>query len=698
MSSKELVVAALGRPFTLGMLYDARTEKLVPGITLWDDKTKQVNTVKAPQPSSEFQISTSDSTTEKCTLLDVDASLKASFLSGLIQVGGSGKYMNDKNDSHHVSRVTLQYKVTTEFKQLFLTPLDAKKKQQIGHFEHGMATHVVTGITYGAHAFFVFDSEKSEDSTVQDIQGHMEAVIKKIPSLQIEGDIDLKLTDKEKDLTDKFSCKFFGDFVLKVNPTTFADAVKTYVELPTLLGENGENAVPVTVWLMPLKTLHFQAPQVAPGISAGLAGKAEIAFEDLHQLKMRCNASLGDKVVQRIPQIQKKLTTFQQLCNEYTSTLQEKTAKNIQSIKEGKKDESELAQIFEERRLSPFSNEKLNRWMECMEREITVIRSCVDIMDGIQIVSNNSELDRQVLKSGVEDAFCFVFTSVENENPYIEDLANYSSSLDLGSVAHVSPSDQDLCYSDKVLNRMREDAQAFQDLSKRRKSSRFCFLIAAIANDKYQGASIYHYNNGILITDCASKPEPLPEETITDRTTLLWYACDLTLDPNTAHKDLTLSDDKKKAIKEEPQSYPDCPERFTTFPQVLCREGLMGCCYWEIEWSNMYLEEVAALIAYQTISRETYLGGNDISWSLVHNRQVQCNFLAQHSNKADAFTISDEGFKCLGMFLNTFSGTLTYYRVSGNTLTVLYTFRDKFTELLYPALRISTKGSYIKLL
>jgi len=33
MASDHMTVAALGRPFTLGMLYDARSDKLVPGKT-----------------------------------------------------------------------------------------------------------------------------------------------------------------------------------------------------------------------------------------------------------------------------------------------------------------------------------------------------------------------------------------------------------------------------------------------------------------------------------------------------------------------------------------------------------------------------------------------------------------------------------------------------------------------------------------
>ncbi|CAL8237401.1 unnamed protein product, partial [Arctogadus glacialis] len=59
-------------------------------------------------------------------------------------------------------------------------------------------------------------------------------------------------------------------------------------------------------------------------------------------------------------------------------------------------------------------------------------------------------------------------------------------------------------------------------------------------------------------------------------------ACDLTLDPNTAHGHLSLSEDNRKVTwVEEDQSYPDHPDRFDSVPQVLGREALTGRCYWE---------------------------------------------------------------------------------------------------------------------
>ncbi|KAF3853047.1 hypothetical protein F7725_013735 [Dissostichus mawsoni] len=96
MASDLMNVAALGRPFTLGMLYDARKDELVPGLTLWDSETLHASITETSQHSSSFERSSSDSTESKSNMLDIEASLEASVLGGLIEVGGSAKYLNDQ--------------------------------------------------------------------------------------------------------------------------------------------------------------------------------------------------------------------------------------------------------------------------------------------------------------------------------------------------------------------------------------------------------------------------------------------------------------------------------------------------------------------------------------------------------------------------------------------------------------------------
>ncbi|KAM4602942.1 protein NLRC3-like [Polymixia lowei] len=160
------------------------------------------------------------------------------------------------------------------------------------------------------------------------------------------------------------------------------------------------------------------------------------------------------------------------------------------------------------------------------------------------------------------------------------------------------------------------------------------------------------------------------------------YACKLTLDPNTAHRRLSLSErNRKVTVVEEKQLYPDHPERFDCIPQVLCREGLTGRCYWEV------VEGVVDIgVTYGGISRrgrdgECCLGWNDKSWSLYCSGD---GYYAIHNNRATTRLLST-GSDRVGVYLDWSAGTLSFYRLSSDTLTHIHTFHATFTEPLYPA-------------
>ncbi|XP_034084301.1 neoverrucotoxin subunit alpha-like isoform X2 [Gymnodraco acuticeps] len=396
----KIKVAALGRRFSLGMLYDCRQDSLVPDVKLWDCDDLEKYTRKRPKPSSDFEMVASESFKDKSSALNVEASLKASFLGGLVEVGGSAKYLNDGKTSKNHARVTLKYQATTTLKELSMNHLGDVKKHQFV-FDQGIATHVVTGILYGAQAFFVFDREVSVNENHRDIQGNLKVMIKNIPCLSIEGEGSLKIEDKDKANDEKLSCRFYGDFFVPKPPTTFQEAVEVYQSLPKLLGANGEYAVPVKVWLLPLTCLDSTAAKLVRQISIGLVEECQSVLEDFSDLEMRFNDALRTKTAQQFPQIGEKLKTFKQKCSQFKLEFQQTLANKLPSIRGGGEEEAVLAEELRKTCSSPFNSKDLNEWMDCKEREI----------NKIVILENDLQKAKQALLSD--------FTSQGNYEPYL---------------------------------------------------------------------------------------------------------------------------------------------------------------------------------------------------------------------------------------------------------------------------------------
>ncbi|XDV25467.1 hypothetical protein PO909_029383 [Leuciscus waleckii] len=161
------------------------------------------------------------------------------------------------------------------------------------------------------------------------------------------------------------------------------------------------------------------------------------------------------------------------------------------------------------------------------------------------------------------------------------------------------------------------------------------------------------------------------------------YACDLTLDPNTAHNNLILSEDYRKVTYvEEDQSYPDHPERFDKRPHVLCRESLSGRCYFEAEWSGC----ADISVVYKAFGRkgkceDTVFGFNKESWCLACPDDT---FFVWHNYKCTDTCVPSGSCKRAGVYVDMSAGTLSFYSISDtHTLTHIHTFTSSFTESLY---------------
>ncbi|XP_054900516.1 neoverrucotoxin subunit alpha-like [Poeciliopsis prolifica] len=693
MDSNCLQIPALGRPFSLGMLYDARKDELMTGISLWDDKFLDDKKETSSKPSSSFQVISSDSLKEKTSLLDVKASLKASFLSGLIEVSGSAKYLNDKKKFKNQSRVTLQYKATTHLTQLLMTQKEASSSGIFSDKVQNLATHVVTGIQYGANAFFVFYSEKLESSQDQEFQGTLEGAINKIPKMSVDGSMSVQLGEKEKSLLKSISCQFYGDFLLD-NPTSFEDALKTYQNLSKILREDKNNSVPVEVFLTPLKTYDSNTPAVMGEICEGLITKAQDVFEDLSQFDIRCKEILEDAALKNLPHIYKNVQKFLDLCKKYEKQLRGTIKEKFPLIRAGKENDSSVEKLFDDRNKSAFSHDNLDKWMSDKEAEVTALKICLSAMEGIKIISNEHQLREETFSQDVVHTLCFTFTSLEQAlDPYLDQLESSLHLHDRLSFKQVSAPKQNQWYhSNSLIHELRSKAQDLQNMAKGLKANaKFHFLVTALQNPEIQGASIYHYKQGKLVSKNFSKPEFSDVKTIRNKEDLIWYTCDLTLDPNTAYNYIILSEENKKAEYTSTwQYYPDHPVRFTK-PQVLCKEGLHGRCYWEVEWSEA--SNIGVGVAYKLIERNDGFGTTEKSWYFGKSDR----FEAWNNGKLWSGEGPAGGCRIIGVYLDLKGGTLSFYKVSCDKLEHLYTFKTTFTDHVYPGFYIYSANNYCRL-
>ncbi|XP_012682165.2 NACHT, LRR and PYD domains-containing protein 12-like isoform X2 [Clupea harengus] len=176
---------------------------------------------------------------------------------------------------------------------------------------------------------------------------------------------------------------------------------------------------------------------------------------------------------------------------------------------------------------------------------------------------------------------------------------------------------------------------------------------------------------------------------------LLKYACELTLDPNTANRYLSLSEGDRKVTRvREEQPYPDHSERIDYWYQVLCKDTLSGRCYWEVEWHG---QKAHMGVAYKSIDRkdrsgDCKLGCNEKSWSLVCSGG---NYFVRHKNKLTA--TPGPSSSRVGLYLDWPAGTLSFYSVSPDAVTHLYTFHNKFTEPICPGFKLWYPDSSVSL-
>ena len=460
MSSQGQIIPALGRPFDLGMLYDRRSDKLILGKTLWspDHLDQAVNTITKPYTNSE--VLAEDTIDDKTSALNIEASIKLSFLGGLVNVQGAAKYLDDRKTSSHHSRVVLKYETTTELKQLTMEHLGRGKVQYPEVFDQDIATDVVVGILYGAKAFLIFDQEVSKDESLKEVHGNMEVLVKSLPGISVDGRGSVDITEDQKKKTEKMHCKMYGDFRTQESPTTYEEAVRVYKQLPSLIGDKGQNAVAVQVYLRPLSEIDSKGQRMVREISANYISKTCEIQEHIQYIEAKCSDLMREDVCSSFPRVKKQLSRFKSNISRYKIFFQKKLLPLLPSIRGGGAEESALGDIFEEKERSSFAQTRIDTWIVEKEREMKRLQGMITFLGDTPFVSPE-DVENEAFDPSNEHVVCCTFKIGKEEDPQILNMDGYLTEKVLPQLEKKASSGID----DKDVNkRIRQTLKQFSEL------------------------------------------------------------------------------------------------------------------------------------------------------------------------------------------------------------------------------------------
>ncbi|XP_051242430.1 tripartite motif-containing protein 16-like [Dicentrarchus labrax] len=259
------------------------------------------------------------------------------------------------------------------------------------------------------------------------------------------------------------------------------------------------------------------------------------------------------------------------------------------------------------------------------------------------------KLEQEITELKRKDAEMKKLSHTEDHNQFLHNYPSLSALSESTSSINIRP----LRYFEDVTAAVSELRDKLQD----------------VLREKWTNVSLTVTEVDVLL------PQPEPKT----RAEFLRYSCEITLDPNTAHTKLLLSEgDRKATVLGINLYYPSHPDRFTSSLQVLSRESLTGRCYLEVEKVHGGVSVVVAYKDSNTVNER--FGDNNKSWALGFYKS---RYELRHNNVQTP--VSGPRSSRVGVYLDHSAGILSFYSVS-ETMTLLHRVQTTFTQPLYAGL------------
>lgn len=369
----------------LGSLYDRRKDTIVYGLALWDEESLKNGGFVAVRktPSQDWKFELENSVSNRMNNLNIEGGLKLSLMGGLLDLQGSGKYINEGTTFEDVAAVSLIYKQTTVTKEL--TPKAFENLDYAKILSDDNFTHIVVAIQYGGNCAMLLEKKLDRGEKVDNIGGDLKAYIK---GGIIGGDASVNHESKVQKYKQEVTCTVRSDIDIDGVVDDLESAKDLYHSLP--LKMKNVEGVPVWVWLLPKDRIPHENVKKATvrEISDELVTKTIDAVESFAKIISKTQQLYS--LAKDFPVVQNKVKSFQNCVQRYKTQFQEKVLKKlIVSIRSKEEDETRLGTMLADLNKSSFGQKSLEVWYEMARTEFDLLqmyKSCITI-DNIEIVS-----------------------------------------------------------------------------------------------------------------------------------------------------------------------------------------------------------------------------------------------------------------------------------------------------------------------
>ncbi|XP_046463234.1 uncharacterized protein LOC124209332 [Daphnia pulex] len=435
MAEEVIEIAALGRRFQLGDLYNHRNDCIVSGNG--QDLASVTNIAR--QLNLEV---TSSSSASKWELMDLDEHHQASVVAGLIEkYRGASNFISDVSDPSQAT-INLRCHVQSKKESLDVKELIEKEVSFLLNNEEEMkkseATHVVVGVVYGAEAYCVLtqDLDVNDENDREEAEEKLTKLSAKFQNALEDGQTSTDFADQfekeEVKQLNRMKCRLYADNQTQaVRECGFFDAYKNCLKLIEEIQKSDvetNKAVPIAAVLCPLKVFTKPAGGWQPfeyrDVDADLMARCSTILDELDQVGVKLEAiRKNNKKVSRpsLRQFGDAVIKYKELAKK---SLKNAVVKARGSVDEDDREIEKIADIIENHPL--FKPSKLRLWLAYKEAESEMAGKLAGV-PGIIFIVDRKQLDKDLADSfGMKYALVLTVPPLdEKTKDILEEMKDY---------------------------------------------------------------------------------------------------------------------------------------------------------------------------------------------------------------------------------------------------------------------------------